>query len=442
MIRKGLLAVLTLLMIGVSVSIAQEDQVSLRRVCMVLNIGIVEDGGFNQNSWEGLLAIAEDYDLAVNEDVIYIPSDPELEGADWYPNLQACAEAFDIVVAIGFQLAEVTAQVAEEYPDKYFIGIDHNVVDGTPNYVGVQFSDDEAGFLAGYLSVLVTQSNVIAGLFGPEIPVIKRFRNGFLQGIDYAIAELAIEDEITVLTEYAQSFADVDEGVALADGFIEAGADVIFGAAGLTGSEGIKHAAAQGIYVIGVDQDEYFTTFQSGEVEGADRLITSMLKRVNVGVYDMVAALIDGDMDSFPGGGNYILSLENDGISFAPEHDADIPLEYYDAIINVADMLAFGEIETGVERTTGNVLPVFEDADLEGTWGNEFGSVTFEGDTWRILVGDIELVGTFTREGSVLTLAGDNEADGILIQVLSIDETTLVVQSSNNSVPETFTKSE
>ena len=356
MIRKSLLAILAMLMMVVSVSLAQDEETDLRRVCMVLNIDFVDDGGFNQNSWEGLMAIADDYDLTLGEEVIYIPSDPDLEGEDWYPNLQACAEGFDIILAVGFQLAEVTAQVASEYPDKYFIGIDHNVVEGTPNYVGVQFKDDEAGFLAGYLAVLVTESNVIGGIFGPEIPVIKRFRNGFEQGALLAMAQT--EKEVTILTKYAGSFADIEEGQAMADEFIEAGADVIFGAAGLTGSEGIKHAAAQGIYIIGVDLDEYYTTFEGGEVEGSDRLITSMLKRVNVGVYDMVAALLDGDMDSFPGGSNYILSLENDGISFAPEHDADIPFEYYDMMTEVAYMVAFGEIETGIDRVTGDLIEV------------------------------------------------------------------------------------
>lgn len=356
MIRKILIAILAMMMIGVSVSLAQDEENTLRRVCMVLNINMVDDGGFNQLSWEGLMAIADDYDLTLGNEVIYIPSDPEVDGADWYPNLQACAEGFDIIVAVGFQLAEVTAQVAAEYPDKYFIGVDHDVVDGSPNYVGVQFKDDEGGFMAGYLAVLVTESHVIGGIFGPEFPVIKRFRNGFEQGALLAMKETG--KEVTVLGEYATSFANIEEGQAIADEFIEAGADVIFGAAGLTGSEGIKHAAAQGSYVIGVDQDEYYTTFESGEVEGADRLITSMLKRVNVGVYDMVATLIDGNMDAFPGGDNYILSLENDGISFAPEHDTDVPLEYYDALIDIADMLAFGEIETGIDRATGDVIEV------------------------------------------------------------------------------------
>mgnify|MGYP001193141404 FL=1 len=127
MIHKGLLVILALWMIGVSVSLAQDEERNLRRVCMVLNVGFVDDGGFNQSSWEGLMAIADDYDLTLGETVIYIPSNTELEGADWYPNLQSCAEGFDIVVAVGFQLAEVTAQIALEYPDKYFVGVDHDV---------------------------------------------------------------------------------------------------------------------------------------------------------------------------------------------------------------------------------------------------------------------------------------------------------------------------
>lgn len=355
MIRKGLLAILVLVMIAASMTLAQDEQRSLRRVCMVLNVGFVDDGGFNQNSWEGLKAIADDYSLELDEDVVYFVSETS---DDWLPNLQECAENYDIVVAIGFQLAEVTAQVASEYPDKFFIGVDHDVIDGSANYVGVQFKDDESGFLAGYLAVLVTESNIIGGIFGPEIPVIKRFRNGFEQGARLAMADTG--KEVTILGEYASSFANSEEGIAIATQLIEAGADVIFGAAGFTGSEGIKYAAQQGVYVIGVDQDEYFTTFNSGRESGAERLITSMLKRVNVGVYDMVSLLLDGNFDEFPGGQNYILSLENDGISFAPEHESDIPLEYYDMLIDVADMLAFGEISTGVDRTTGDIIEELE----------------------------------------------------------------------------------
>ena len=81
--------------------------------------------------------------------------------------------------------------------------------------------------------------------------------------------------------------------------FIGEGADVIFGAGGQTGSGGIVAAAQQDIYVIGVDQDEYVTTFGEGETPGAEYIISSAMKRVDQGVYDMVAALAEGDMDGF-----------------------------------------------------------------------------------------------------------------------------------------------
>jgi len=168
---------------------------------------------------------------------------------------------------------------------------------------------------------------------------------------------------VTALGVYIDSFVAPDRGASAATQFIGEGADVIFGAGGPTGSGGITAAAQAGVYVIGVDQDEYVTTFGAGETPGADKIISSALKRVDVGVRDMIAALVE-DESAFVGGGNYILDVVNGGITFAPKHDSDIPDEFYEELALIQEALAAGDIETGVDPATGELTMPVADMDI------------------------------------------------------------------------------
>jgi basic membrane protein A and related proteins len=127
------------------------------------------------------------------------------------------------------------------------------------------------------------------------------------------------------------------------------GADVIFGAGGPTGSGGVRAAAEAGNWGIGVDQDEYFTTFQGGDAPGADRLATSAVKRVDLGVFENIAAAIQ---DSFEGG-IFTLDAANDGITYAPFHDAEIPDDAAARLEEIRAGLADGSIDTGLDPVTG-----------------------------------------------------------------------------------------
>ena len=93
-----------------------------------------------------------------------------------------------------------------------------------------------------------------------------------------------------------------------------------------------------------------------GETPGVEFLISSAQKAVNVGVFDLIAILVNGDMDAFPGGNIYILDVANGGITIAPKHDADIPDEIYEAVFEVLEALVNGEVETGVDPVTGALM--------------------------------------------------------------------------------------
>jgi len=93
-----------------------------------------------------------------------------------------------------------------------------------------------------------------------------------------------------------------------------------------------------------------------GNINGAEYIISSAVKHVNVGVYDIISAIVEEDFDIFPGGDNYYLSVENDGLSFTSKHDADIPDELYDKVAEIESQLATGDISTGVDPESGELL--------------------------------------------------------------------------------------
>jgi len=340
--RKLLVAGLMLMALGVSFVPAVSAQGAVESVCLVTDIGRINDGTFNQFANEGMVRAVEDFGL----ESTFIETQAQ---TDYAANIQTCLdEGYDIIVTVGFLLADATAQFAAENPDTFFIGVDQFVANPLPNYVGLQFREDQAGFLVGAMAALMSESGTVAGVYGMEIPPVVKFRNGFEQGARY------INPDINVLGVYIDSFTASDRGAAAAESFLGEGADVIFGAGGQTGSGGITYAAQNGALVIGVDQDEYFTTFGGGTTPGAENLITSALKRVDNGVYDMIALLVEGG--SLPASGMYVLSVANDGIGYAPAHDADVPAEVTAQVDAVLEGLRNGSITTGVSPVDGSLL--------------------------------------------------------------------------------------
>jgi basic membrane lipoprotein Med (substrate-binding protein (PBP1-ABC) superfamily) len=354
MLKKTLLAVCAVVMVlGVAPAVLAQDM-TVEKVCLVTDVGRVNDGTFNQYAYEGMIRAVEEFDL----DSDYIET---TASTDYEANIDTCIQGgAQIVITVGFLIADATSAAATANPDVYFIGVDQFQMDGPTNYVGVQFREDQAGFLVGALAALVAEANeidTIAGVYGIAIPPVVKFRNGYEQGAKY------INPDLNILGTYIDDFVAPDRGAEAATQFIGEGAGVIFGAGGPTGSGAIRKAAEEGVYVIGVDQDEYFTTFGAGETTGAEFLISSALKKVDVGVYDMIAALVNMDMEAFPGGGLYILDVNNGGITFAEKHDADVDDAIYEAVAEIEAMLVAGDIETGVDPNTGELMSAATDVE-------------------------------------------------------------------------------
>jgi len=314
----------------------------ITNVCLVADQGGIRDGNFNALAYVGMQRAEQEFGLQTQ----IIESD---EPADYEPNMETCIRnGANVIVSVGFTQTDAAIAIANANPDVFIIGVDQFYREGQPaNIVSLLFREDQAGFLVGVMAALVTQSNVIGGVYGRDVPAVVKFRHGFEEGARY------INPEIIVLGQYTDRFDAPALGATIAEQFIGEGADVIFGAGGGTGTGGIQYAAERGVYVIGVDQDEYLTNFGAGDSPGAEFIISSALKSVDVGVFDMLAALA-GDMTyTFLGGGTYMLEAANDGIGFAPRHDSDLSDEVVARVEEVFGLLKAGELETNVDPVTG-----------------------------------------------------------------------------------------
>ncbi len=307
-------------------------------VGLVTDIGSVDDGTFNQYAFEGMQAAEECFGIETN----FIETANE---ADYTNNLTTIMrDDPDVVVTVGFLLADATLQFAQDNPDTNFIGVDQFQEEYPDNYVGVLFREDQGGYLAGAMAGLLTESDVVGVVAGREdVPPVVRLVNGYRAGAE------AVNPDVEVLEVYNQSFTDDAKGRSDAQQMLGEGADVIFGAGGQTGSGGIRAAAESGAWAIGVDQDEYFTTFDEGAAQGSESLATSAVKRVDLGVFQQIAASITGDFE----GGVFLLEAANDGITYAPFHDADIPEEVATRMEEIRQGLADGSIDTGIDPVTG-----------------------------------------------------------------------------------------
>jgi basic membrane lipoprotein Med (substrate-binding protein (PBP1-ABC) superfamily) len=304
------------------------------RVNLVTDIGKVDDGTFNQFAFEGMQGALECFGI---EDSSFIETVSE---ADYAANIATSLDSDpNVIVTVGFLITTDTLEAAEANAEVDFIGIDQFALEYPENMVGVLFNEHEGGFIAGALAASLSESGVVGVVGGREdVPPVVKFVNGYSAGAEY------VNPDIRVLSIYNESFTDPAKGASDANQFIGEGADVIFGAGGPTGSGGVQAAAEQGVWAIGVDQDEYFTTFAGGTAPGSEYLASSAIKRVDLAVFRNIAASIQDQFE----GGIFTLTAANAGITYAPFHDADIPADVADSVEAVRVGLADGSIDTGV----------------------------------------------------------------------------------------------
>ncbi|MCD4684753.1 MAG: BMP family ABC transporter substrate-binding protein [Anaerolineae bacterium] len=339
---------------------ADESVNAAWKIGLVTNVdGTITDGGFSESAHIGAERAFEDFSLG---DYAYAQSKDE---ADYAIQLDQHINAGrNIIVTVGFNMEAITYQYATAHPDVYFVGVDQGYFglgDIPANLIGLQFVEDEASFVAGALAGMMTTSNIVAVVGGMEIPPVVRLAEGFRNGAQY------VNPDAEVLIVYTGDFGDPDLGTATAQDFIDAGADVIFGAGGLTGSAGIQYAAREGVWVVGVDQDEWRTNFAEGTLPGSNRILTSAVKRVDSGVYQAIETIINGVTVE---GGILHMDAARCGVGYAPFHEAEaaVSADAQTMLEAIWRALAGDTLETGVadpealpEPLAEGALPVIAD---------------------------------------------------------------------------------
>lgn len=309
------------------------------KITMVTDVGGVNDQSFNQSAWEGLQKA--DKDLGTKSD--YQESHQD---ADFVPNLETALDAEnDLIWGIGFKLANAVYSAAEENSDtKYAIvdfsyeGDQKNFPDGTPdNVVGVVFKQEQPSFLVGYIAAMMSETGKVGFVGGMESEVISAFDYGYQAGVAYA--NKVADKDVKVLRQYAEAFGDSAKGKAIASSMYQQGADIVFHAAGGTGDGVIEAAKEQDKYAIGVDRDQNDLA--------PDNVITSAMKRVDVGVYNVIKDLKEG---KFPGGTTVVYGLEEGAVDIAPTSDKHVPKEILDKVEELKKLIIDGEIKVPVDE--------------------------------------------------------------------------------------------
>ena len=276
-------------------------------VGLVSNRPVVDDQGFVWMSHQGLLRA--ETELGVNG-TLYTSTN----SAQYQPNLQQCSDdGNDLCISVGFEMADATLSAAQANTNTHFAIVDFSWDSYPDNLRGIVFAADEAGYLAGTLAGLMTDSDLIGVIGGAPIPRVDQFVAGYRNGAQ------CLSPSVTVLVNYAYDFESPALGAELAQDMIGQGADVIFAPAGPTGAGAVLTATQSGVWGIGVDSDFYVTVFESGTVNGSEKLLTSAMKRADNVVFDTIEDVVS---DTFTPG-TALYDLEADGVGLAPFHDAD-----------------------------------------------------------------------------------------------------------------------
>lgn len=274
-------------------------------VGMAYDVGGRGDQSFNDSAAAGLDQAVEEFGFTSDEAEA---EDGEAESAR-EERLRTFAEAgYNPVIAVGFAYAESLTKVSAEYPDVNFAIIDDSSIEAE-NVAGLVFAEEQGSFLVGAAAALKSESGQIGFVGGVETPLIQKFEAGYVAGAEAVNPDVTVD--VTYLTQVPDfsGFGDPARGKTAAQGMFDGGADIVYHAAGGSGGGVFEAASESGGLAIGVDSDQYETADPSVQ----DVILTSMLKNVDVAVYEY---LTEVDGGTFPSGvTTYDLAVDGVGYS-------------------------------------------------------------------------------------------------------------------------------
>jgi len=309
------------------------------KVCVALDSGGVDDKGYNQSAWEGGQQAAADHGW----DAVYLVANQQ---TDWEKNLNEFLQSdCTLIVAVGFVGGDALRVAAEANPDQLFQLID-SVVDPMPPNVWAQlYKMEEGSFVAGYLAAGMTQTGIIGGFGGMNIPPVADFFVGFVQGMEYYNAQNGTDVRMlgwsneTLDGNFVGDFTDTEGARRFTESMMDEGADIILPQSGV---EALAAAAAMkqrgGVMAIGADADQFLADAASGEV-----YLTTIMKNLGLAIIDASNQI--AETGTFQGG-IYVANLASGGLGLAPFHDYDdqVPAELKAQLEEVTQLIVDGTI--------------------------------------------------------------------------------------------------
>ncbi|MCQ9132723.1 MULTISPECIES: BMP family ABC transporter substrate-binding protein [Streptomyces] len=280
-------------------------------LALAYDVGGKGDQSFNDAATAGLEKADKDFGYKSSA---VEPQDGESD-ADKVQRLESLAkQGYNPVIGVGFAYAPAVKEVAAKYPKTTFGIVDDEQIKAD-NVADLVFHEEQASYLAGVAAAKATKTNTVGFVGGVDVPLIHKFEAGFKQGVEDTKKGVKVKSQYLTETAAEGGFSSPDKGESAAEGQIDAGADVVYAAAGLSGQGVIKAANAHKVWAIGVDSDQYK---QDALKAYKASILTSAMKNVEGAVYTLAKSVHDGK----PATGVVRGSLENGGVSVSNSNPA------------------------------------------------------------------------------------------------------------------------
>jgi len=310
------------------------------KACQVTDTGGIDDKSFNQTAWKGVEDAIAKYG---NVEGKYLESQQQ---ADYEVNINAfVAEKCDVIIPVGFLLADASAAAAEANPDQKFAIIDVDYL-AFPNLRGSGFAIDQATFLNGYLAAAMTKTGKVGTYVGIAFPATTKFMDGFALGVEYYNTQKGTDVKVlgwdykTRQGLEVGNFESTDDGRKMGEQLMDEGADIIMPVAGPVGLGTLAVMEERGSgMLIGVDND-----WSLANPDKAQFILSNAMKNMDVFVTETIGMVIDGTFK----GENWIGNLDNGGVAltYGSQLGADVPAELKAEIEALIPMIISGEIPT------------------------------------------------------------------------------------------------
>jgi basic membrane protein A len=280
-----------------------------KKVGLVFDIGGRGDKSFNDSAATGLDKAKTDFGIETKD------LSPASGGETREELLRLLTtDGYPLVFAVGFAFADSVTAVAKENPGTQYAQID-SVVD-LPNVVSLTFAEEQGSYLVGAAAALKSKTGKIGFVGGVDTPLIKKFEAGFVAGAKKIKPDIQIQIKYLTQPPDFSGFSDPAKGKEAALGMYSNGADIVYHAAGGSGTgvfQAAKDSSTGGtkVFGIGVDSDQYQSV---GDPSLQPFILTSMEKHVNVAVYDTIQDFVKGTLKV---GTNPVFDLKNDGVGYS-----------------------------------------------------------------------------------------------------------------------------